>query len=180
MRGVRPGDNRLIVPNTRGAWHAPKNDRFFGMTFADPALVGSIGPAAKPAIRHLLQVLREKSNPTASRQRAVWALGQIDVDGQEVMPVLIETLKDEDELVGLGATLALHEVGAEAKAAVPALTEALKSKHPAFRYYAAGALGSIGPNANAAVPALTEALKDDDKLWNVRKAAAKALRKIKG
>ena len=61
---------------------------------------------------------------------------------------------------------------------MPALIDALKSEHAGLRYYAAGALGQIGSNAKAAVPALTDALEDDDKSWDVRKAAAKALRKI--
>ena len=41
------------------------------------------------------------------------------------MPVLIETLKDEDKLVGLGSALALDEIG-EAKDAVLALIVAFQ------------------------------------------------------
>lgn len=89
------------------------------------AALGSIGSVAKPAISDLLQVPGEKNKATASRQRAVWAIGQIDVGGHEVMPVLIETLKDEDKLVGLGSALALDEIG-EAKDAVLALIVAFQ------------------------------------------------------
>ena len=61
------------------------------------------------------------------------------------MPVLNETLKDENNHGRAMAALALKEIGPDAKAAVPALIEALKDKDGYVRQQAAGAMGRIGP-----------------------------------
>lgn len=52
-----------------------------------------------------------------------------------------------------------------------------KDRNPQVRIEAASALGAIGPAAKPAIPVLTELLKDED--GEVRRAAAKALEKIK-
>lgn len=55
-----------------------------------------------------------------------WALKEI---GPASIPSLIEQLKIEDELVVLGALLALQELGVRARAAIPALETFEPSRH---------------------------------------------------
>jgi HEAT repeat protein len=57
------------------------------------------------------------------------------------------------------------------------LIEALKDRYAGTRAWAAGTLGRLGPQAKAATPGLRQALKDRNR--RVRRAAAKALRRIK-
>jgi HEAT repeat protein len=101
-------------------------------------------------------------------------------EAEEVVPQLIEMLKDESAYVQMQAAETLGEIAEKAEAAVPALIEALKPRTEGSVTYfgvpqfAAKALGKIGEKAAPAVPALIEALK----VQAVRSEAAKALMKI--
>ena len=92
---------------------------------------------------------------------AAFALGKIGPQTKEVVPALIQALKDDFGPRSAAAT-ALGEIGPDAKDAVPALVEALKDENINVRRYAAGALGQIGSNAKEAVSALVQALKDNN------------------
>lgn len=74
---------------------------------------------------------------------------------------------------------ALYLLAGCGKPALPAFVDLLENgKEDGYRAYAAGWIGGLGPDGRDAVPALTNALKDDSE--DVRKAAAEALRKIRG
>ncbi len=137
--------------------------------------LGQIGPAAKDAVPHLVELLKD---PDADvRWAAAGALGMIGAAAKDAVPHLVELLKDSNTDVHRAAADALRGIGAE-KDAVPHLVELLKD--PKLLWYvrraAADALGQIGPEAKAAVPHLVELLKDSD--TDVRRAAAGALGQI--
>src|SRR5690242_18232263 len=77
---------------------------------------------------------------------------------RELVPPLVEALKDPDGEVRQAAAGALLQIGAEA---VGPLVEALKDpkKDKALRANAAYLLGQLGSPARAALPALAGALK---------------------
>jgi hypothetical protein len=91
---------------------------------------------------------------------------------RELVPPLVEALKDPDGEVRQAAAGALLQIGAEA---VGPLVEALKDgkKDKALRANAAYLLGHLGPPAREALPALAGALKDDNP--EVRRRAAFAI-----
>lgn len=91
-----------------------------------------------------------------SRPFVVRALGQIG--GEQVVPLLIEALKDSWIGTRRHAAEALRHVGA--KQAVEPLIEALKDEEHSIRVTIAEALGQIGGERAEAV--LIEALKDEE------------------
>jgi len=93
--------------------------------------------------------------------------------------MLIESLKDESDDVGLLAALALGEIGPDARDAVPALIKVYNSPWSDIISgrqkvdAAIWALGRMGPAAKRAVPMLIRALNDF--WWQTRDTAAEAL-----
>ncbi|HMF15364.1 MAG TPA: HEAT repeat domain-containing protein, partial [Gemmataceae bacterium] len=85
------------------------------------------------------------------------ALENIDPAAKDAVPVLVDALKEKDDL-GVPPVIvkALTRFGS---AAVPALADALKSKEGRAQAYAAMALKQIGPDAKPAVAALIEVVK---------------------
>jgi HEAT repeat protein len=66
-----------------------------------------------------------------------------------VVPALVATLRDEDDLVRRDGAAALGKIGAGAKAAVPALLAATQDRNLGVRQEAAKALQRIDPDAAA-------------------------------
>jgi HEAT repeat protein len=126
------------------------------------------------------------------RIAAIHALGRFGAAAAPAVPVLLEALKDGDDLTRWYAAQSLGEIGPAAKSAVPALTGLLRSKFgipltpgaprlvakgpDRFAVAAAQSLGQIGPDASPAVDALIEALADPDEA--LRAEAAQALGRI--
>nr|WP_290222496.1 HEAT repeat domain-containing protein [Trichocoleus desertorum] len=92
---------------------------------------------------------------------------------EEVLPILIAGLADEEAEVRQDAAIAIQCFGDEAEPAVPYLIDAFWHDIEA---YAASALGSIGPGAEAALPHLLAALQREDE--NLRGRAAEAIGEI--
>ena len=108
----------------------------------------------KPASFWLNQL--QDTNPKF-RVEAVEALGSIAQKNKELIPVLMQALKDKDYTIEDAASKALGSLGTDA---VPGLVEILKEKpSPYALNRAAVALGMIGPDAKVAVPFLIPALK---------------------
>jgi HEAT repeat protein/tRNA A-37 threonylcarbamoyl transferase component Bud32 len=124
--------------------------------------------AGKPASFWLDQL--QDTNPRF-RAEAVEALGSIAQKNKELVPVLVDSLKDKDDGVGRKASEVLGALGPKI---VPLLLEVLKDKtSPSALRHAADAVGMIGPDAKAAVPYLAEALIVDK--GTVRRSAITAL-----
>ncbi|MEW6567649.1 MAG: HEAT repeat domain-containing protein [Chloroflexota bacterium] len=163
-----PVSARHEPPDTIWGCEEDPSQAPFGSLWQDPLLDGLArlwGP------RVLVAALGDER--TGVHLGAVDRLGQM---GPEVLPLLVEALKDEYWRVRAGAASAIASIGPAAKDAVPALIEALGDEHHWVREAAASALGSIGPEAKDAIQALIEALEDEDS--EVRVAAASALVEI--
>jgi hypothetical protein len=111
----------------------------------------------KPAIPYLLQAIRE-NNPRLS-SNAAKVLSKIG--GSDIVPALIEVLKDEqtNEVIRASVVETLRELGSSA--AVPALIEVLKDGHAdkVTRANIVAALGEFG--SPDVVPVLLETLKSE-------------------
>jgi hypothetical protein len=96
-------------------------------------------------------------------------------DFKELIPPLLDALKDHDAEVRQSAASALASIGRQA---VEPLLDVLKDKDQSkeMRANAAYVLGQMGHNGQEALPALTKALKDDDR--DVRRRAAFAIQRI--
>lgn len=118
-------------------------------------------------------------NPMIRREAASFLHGPAGQEGPlmaDIVPSLIDGLRDVESSVRVRAAQAIGILGDKAEEAVPGLIEALKDEESYVRQWSAVALGSIGPKARAAIPALTEALLDDDQF--VRDEASRALDRI--
>ncbi len=91
---------------------------------------------------------------------------------KDLIPGLIEALKDEDEAVRANVSNAILMIG---EPAAPALMKALQAENKTMRIAAASVLGKMGKGAhtNRVLFALIKALKDKD--VEVRRAASAAL-----
>ncbi|MDY6836292.1 MAG: HEAT repeat domain-containing protein [Chloroflexota bacterium] len=122
---------------------------------------------AKGDLQGLTRAIRNEGS-VAIREAASGAVMRIGDAAQ--VPVLIQALTDESNVVRSNAVQALGRIG-DTRAVAP-LTKALKDKVWLIRRDAAQALGKFG---KAASESLVEALKDEDAC--VREQAADALRK---
>ena len=152
---------------------------------------GQPEPDANALLDDYAKELRDRS-PT-KRQEAIKALLQIDAAGTDVVPALLEALKDNNS-APLGehyprqpfstreaAVLALLKLGPRGEQALTdsglhSLTEGLKDPSPAVREHTAYALELIGPKAKPAAGALAALCADKQK--EVRRAAYRALEAI--
>lgn len=89
---------------------------------------------------------------------------------KELVPALVNSLKDIDNEVVQAAAQGLSILGNDA---LPALIESLQSKEEVQRANAALVIGKMGPFAQSAIPALIKCLQDRD--VQVRREAARAL-----
>lgn len=97
------------------------------------------------------------------------------VDLKELIPPLLEALKDNDTEVRTAAAGALASIGREAVAPLLKVFED-KDKDKDLRSSVAFVLGQMGVQAQDALPALTKALKEEDK--DVRRKSAVAIQRI--
>ncbi len=109
--------------------------------------IGDVGAVrasdTKEAVPILLEMVK-KDKDVAVRAAAAKALGRIDPDPAEAVPVLTDALKDKAPSVRTAAADALGTLGEGAKGAVPALQElAKKDKDKGVSRSAKMALKSI-------------------------------------
>jgi HEAT repeat protein len=153
-------------------------------------ILGEIGSEAKDAIPALRGALEDKSRMV--RQSALGALLHLEPDraaeltptvirvsdwqirypsetiqilqtrAGEVVPVLVQGLKESDPEYRVRAGLMLINFGPAARSAVPDLRVALENKEPAVRVLAAIALARINPQTEGILPALRAGLAFND------------------
>jgi HEAT repeat protein len=142
-------------------------------------LRGSFG--GKPT-SHWIETLRT-SEEIKERRDAAYALAIIshdsglDREAHEVLPVLIEGLKDRDEWIQQMSANALGPMGRYASPAIPALTVMAADRECKMRDAAILALGNIGPAAKDAVPVLLEVYRENGDQYR-HQFAAHALKQI--
>jgi len=90
-----------------------------------------------------------KDSDVVKRRQAIRELGSKTGDAERVVPVLQETLSDENPYVRHDAALALAKFGAAAKPATPVLARLLKDRDLNVRKAAGEALKKIDPEAAA-------------------------------
>jgi HEAT repeat protein len=78
-------------------------------------LLGQMGPAAKDAVPHLLELLH--SHDVSDRKLAAWTLGYIGRAAIEAVPALRAATQDDNESVRLLAASALEKIEAPSPAA---------------------------------------------------------------
>jgi HEAT repeat protein len=86
--------------------------------------LGEMGPSAREAIPCLTSVALNDKVPRVRVEAAV-AIWRIDRRSNRVVPVLIDALREADEVVRWIAADCLGDIGADARDALPALREAL-------------------------------------------------------
>jgi hypothetical protein len=92
---------------------------------------------------------------------------------KDLIPGLMDALKDTDPEVRQHTAMALAALGREA---ISPLIKALEDPVKEKRASAAYALGQMGHNANEAIPALLKTLKDDEA--TVRRSASQAISRV--
>ena len=97
-------------------------------------------------------------------------------NAQPAVPLLIECLKDKDEMVAKEAAWSLGELQLEPNIVVPALISNADPSRPIPYSFVLFALGEFGTNARSAVPLLMQAFRSGDE--KVRSAATHALENI--
>jgi len=144
--------------------------------------LANAGPQAKKAVPLLARAMYDREHGWPGKDAAE-ALGRLGPAAKDAVPELIKVVSTADSAykdpklarhmpyVKSAAIEALGKIGPEAKAAVPVLLKELRGRRQAA---AMVALGKI--KAPQAVPHLITALEDQD--WEVRQAAAEALRHI--
>ena len=131
--------------------------------------LGEFGPRAWPAVAALTELLKDKNGEVRNAATNV-LVTKLRREAKPAVPIIVESLTDEDWKVRYWTGRNLSQIGPHAKAAIPALTAALKDEHPYVRAGAAEALASM---RRAAIPALMRLVKDTDP--QVRRGAVFAL-----
>lgn len=103
-----------------------------GTRIAAAREVGRIGAVraadAKEAVPVLLNMVK-KDKEANSRKAAIDALGRIDPDAKETVPVLLDALRDKDAGVRQSAATALGQFPSEAPEIIPMLRDTEKDKN---------------------------------------------------
>ncbi len=111
-----------------------------------------LGPKAKAALQVLLAEFgHEFPWVRVSCQAAVGAMGE------EAVPALIETMKNNEGGPRIRAVFVLGGIGADAKPAVPAILEVMKEESPAMQARMAGVLTQVDPKRFAPTGAIGKA-----------------------
>lgn len=129
-------------------------------------LIEKIGLRTLP---YLIQA--QKNSDNQIRQRSAYVIEKFET--KDVIPPLLEALKDADSNIRSYASLTLTKKGSTA---LPNLVPAIQDTNKQVRQVVIQILGNMGPEAKVAIPALTQALKDKDR--DIRLSAMEALIKI--
>jgi HEAT repeat protein len=132
----------------------------------------ALGTNAAPAVPALVVLLNHTNCQV--RSSAARCLNTIWPVAQEAVPVLVQHLKDPDEMVCFFSGLALGSIRKSPEVVVPALTERLSERGSKWGILVA--LGRFGPEAKTAVPLIIPLLNDSD--GETRSWAAMALKSI--
>lgn len=129
-----------------------------------------------------IETLRD-SPDLQERRDATYALAIIGADygldreAQDVLPVLLAGMNDQDDVVRQMSVNALRHMGRHAAPAIPALIAEAANREASASDAAVMALGEIGPPAREAVPVLLDVYREKGDAHR-RMFAADALRRI--
>ena len=112
-----------------------------------------------------------------TRASAVDILGDIGLEAADAVPLLKDSLKDDDANVRAHAAHALGTAGGAENGRIEGLVNALQDEDEWVRRYASLSLMRQGPVAGAAIEALERATNEDESRY-VQANAARALQRI--
>ena len=145
--------------------------------------ISAIGPDAAAAVPALLKTLTDNNAAPDSKYSAAYALGRIGPAAQSAAEQMRSLIASPDEVLATVASWAMLKITPDDTSlldqAIPALRKAVRSDRELVRLEAAVTLGDIGPAAVSAIPIL-ELVSEEDSSRQVRDAAGKALKKIRG
>lgn len=133
--------------------------------------LGRIRPQSRQSVAALARAIQDSSHLVHDA-----ALLSLERAGAPAVPILAETLEDDEPAARAGAASALARIGGPALPALPRLVRALGDSNSAVRAAAATALGALGPSAHDGVSLLLSRTHDPDP--TVRLAALHALGRI--
>ena len=145
--------------------------------------IAAIGPDAAAAVPMLLKTLADGNAAPESRYSAAYALGRIGPAAKPAAEQMRSLITSPDEVLATVAAWSMLKITPEDTSlidqAIPALSKAVRADRELVRLEAAVSLGDIGPAASSAIPIL-ELVSEEDSSRQVRDAAGKALKKIRG
>src|SRR4051812_27263277 len=161
---------------------------------AGPTTATTAGPAKEKAYDPVQLMAHLKATTPEKRRRALEMTREMDEAGQDVVPTLLDALKDP----GCGplggtlpdrptstretAVLSLLELKGKGKKALAehglhTLEAGLRDKKPEVREHTVNAIGMVGPEAKGSVEAIAKVCADGTK--EVRAAAYRTLQRLK-
>lgn len=138
----------------------------------DLFITRKLGPDA-PAAR-VDELLRD---PPQGEYRLSYYIAALTKPGREVVPILLENMKNDEKTAGKYASMLLDLMGPEC---VPQVAATLDDTDWFARWSAARTLEMMGPKAEAALPTLEKRFGDPAEDLDVRVAAARAIARIQG
>jgi len=145
--------------------------------------IAAIGPDAAAAVPVLLKSLTDANASPDIRYSAAYALGRIGPAAQPAAEQMRSLVTSPDEVLATVASWSMLKITPDDTSlldqAIPALRKAVRADREIVRLEAAVTLGDIGPAASSAIPIL-ELVSEEDSSRQVREAAGKALKKIRG
>ena len=133
--------------------------------------LGKIRPQSRQSISALARAVQDSNHVV--HDAALLSLARA---GAPAVPILAETLDDDEPAARAGAASALARIGTAGGSARPQLIRALDDSSAVVRAAAASALAAFGSSAHDAVPALLSRARDADP--SVRAGALRALGRI--
>jgi len=103
-----------------------------------------MGTNARPALPNLVALL---ANTNGLAVYAVYAVGELQLEPQLVVPGLTNCLRSSNDTIRFSAAFALGKFREDACSAVPALLNALGDRSASVQHCAANALRAIDPKA---------------------------------
>ena len=108
-------------------------------------ILGQLGPAAKPAVGALADMLDDES-PEAQRE-ALFALAEIGAEAKAAVPAIARLIEEREGPICYGACYALGRIGPAATEAKPCLLEQLAGDDEFLPLVSAWALARIDPES---------------------------------
>jgi HEAT repeat protein len=124
--------------------------------------LGSIGlPAARPAVRPMLDLLKRESDGVVRRAALHELVGLVGAADRSVASEFYPLLSGDDPEAAFSAAFILANMGGpDAAPALPLLRKTLLEEDEQLQALAAAALGAMGVDAAPAVPELAQALTE--------------------
>jgi HEAT repeat protein len=150
----------------------------------DPELTSEAAVALSFMGKSAFEPLRRAlaSDDAIVRREALRGIGKLKgraaLESDEVLPLLVHGMADEDPGVRAIAATYLGIIHEGSAVAVDALIDGLQDEDPDVRRSSATALGSFGADATPALPALRKAMGDPDP--EVAREAGVAMVKLQG